>query len=123
MTTIGDLMDDFQERQDAAKRIPPEPPVGTWVMDRYGATHYRRHDGWSAAPSGFYAFGIWSAMWEGRGPLVECSPWGTVERKARQREDLKQAVFEAETAVEKAREALRTAEDRLREAMQRAEDA
>lgn len=53
-----------------------EPPVGTWVKDRFGATHYRRHDGWAAAPTGFYAGGVWEMMWEARGPLVECAPWG-----------------------------------------------
>lgn len=54
-----------------------EPPVGTWVIDRFGATHYRvKAGGWSSAPTGFYAFGKWEAMWEHRGPLVECGPWG-----------------------------------------------
>jgi hypothetical protein len=61
------------------KIIPEEPPVGTWVKDRFGGTHYRTKDGWAAAPTGFYAGGRWAAMWEARGPLVECAPWG-VER-------------------------------------------
>jgi hypothetical protein len=57
--------------------IPPEPPVGTWVKDRHGATHYRTENGrWAAAPTGFLAGGIWSAMWEARGPLVKCGPYG-----------------------------------------------
>jgi hypothetical protein len=55
---------------------PPEPPVGTWVKDRFGATHYRKADGWAAAPTGFYALGKWQPMWGARGPLVECGPWG-----------------------------------------------
>lgn len=50
--------------------------MGTWVKDRHGGTHYRRSDGWSSAPEGFYAFGVWEDMWQGRGPLVECGPWG-----------------------------------------------
>lgn len=59
---------------------PPEPPVGTWVKDRFGASHMRRidalgNDGWGEP--GFYSFGKWQAMWEGRGPLVECGPWGS----------------------------------------------
>lgn len=61
--------------------IPEEPPVGTWVRDRHGATHVRTTDvdgrtGWAAAPTGFYAYGEWAAMWQARGPLVECPPWG-----------------------------------------------
>lgn len=60
---------------------PPEPPVGTWVKDRYGATHVRTKDsdgriGWAASPTGYCAFGKWEAMWAARGPLVECGPWG-----------------------------------------------
>ena len=58
--------------------IPPEPPVGTWVRDRFGAVAqrfvYGGWDGWS--PPGCYPFGRWDAMWEARGPLVECEPWG-----------------------------------------------
>lgn len=61
--------------------IPDEPPLGTWVKDRFGGTHVRivdsdRRDGWAVSPSGFYAFGQWEAMWEGRGPLEVCGPWG-----------------------------------------------
>jgi hypothetical protein len=51
------------------------------VKDRFGSTHVRTvdsdgHDGWAAAPTGFYAFGRWAPMWESRGPLTECGPWG-----------------------------------------------
>jgi hypothetical protein len=58
---------------------PPEPPVGTWMKDRFGAAHQRRidcdgNDGWGEP--GFYSFGKWTLMWEARGPLVECGPWG-----------------------------------------------
>lgn len=61
---------------------PPEPPRGTWVKDRYGGTHVRivditGRDGWAPAPSAFYAFGNWNAMWEARGPLEVCGPWGS----------------------------------------------
>lgn len=61
--------------------VPPEPAVGTWVKDRFGGTHVRikgsdGHIGWAASPTGFYAFGKWGPMWEARGPLVECPPWG-----------------------------------------------
>lgn len=53
-----------------------EPPVGSWVMDRFGATHYRTEHGWAAAPTGFVPAGRWQAMWEHRGPLTLCGPWG-----------------------------------------------
>lgn len=64
---------------DAQGAPPLEPPVGTWVKDRFGAAHMRRRDsdgniGWGEP--GFYSFGKWEAMWEARGPLVECGPWG-----------------------------------------------
>jgi hypothetical protein len=55
---------------------PAEPEVGTWVKDRFGAVHYRNQEGWAASPTGFHGFGKWEAMWEARGPLVECGPWG-----------------------------------------------
>lgn len=60
--------------------IPPEPPFGTWVKDRYGAASLRfidsdGRDGW-APGRGFYAGGKWKAMWAARGPLVECGPYG-----------------------------------------------
>lgn len=56
-----------------------EPPLGTWVKDRHGAAHQRRidadgRDGWGQP--GFYSTGRWEAMWEARGPLVICGPWG-----------------------------------------------
>lgn len=76
-------------------RIPPEPPVGTWVMDRWGAVHYHKKGGWSPAPTGFDNFGVWEAMWKGRGPLVECSPWGTKERQDRIIENLRREVKKA----------------------------
>ena len=55
---------------------PPEPPVGTWVRDKHGAVSVRNRDGWAPAPSGFFGTGRWEAMWQARGPLVECAPWG-----------------------------------------------
>lgn len=63
---------------------PPEPAVGTWVKDKYGAVAVRiidsdRRDGWAPAPSGFYATGKWDAMWTARGPLVPCEPWGIAD--------------------------------------------
>lgn len=66
---------------DSDRYIPPEPPTGTWVRDRHGGVHVRIEDGegnvgWAAGSNGFYAFGKWEAMWRGRGPLVECGPWG-----------------------------------------------
>jgi hypothetical protein len=55
--------------------VPPEPPVGTWVRDRFGGVTMRQHGGgW--APPGFMPLASWRAMWERRGPLVECGPWG-----------------------------------------------
>lgn len=62
----------------------PEPPLGTWVRDRHGGVSVRiidsyKNDGWAPAPHGFYAGGKWDAMWQARGPLVECPPWGVEE--------------------------------------------
>lgn len=60
----------------ADRPIPPPPPIGRWVKDRYGAAHIRTPDGnWASAPSR-EGFGKWEAMWEARGPLTECGPWG-----------------------------------------------
>lgn len=59
---------------DTAGPCPPEPPDGTWVKDRHGGVHHRKGDGWGQP--GCYYFGRWAAMWEARGPLVECGPWG-----------------------------------------------
>jgi hypothetical protein len=53
---------------------PPEPPVGTWVRDRFGAVHQRQAEGWG--DPGSQPFGHWAPMWEARGPLAECGPWG-----------------------------------------------
>jgi hypothetical protein len=60
---------------DALPATPEEPPVGTWVKDRVGAAHHRGKGGGWGQP-GFYYLGEWNAMWEARGPLVECGPWG-----------------------------------------------
>lgn len=57
---------------------PPEPPVGTWVRDRFGGISYRQREGWGQP--GIMPFGIWEAMWEARGPLIECGPWGNDEQ-------------------------------------------
>jgi hypothetical protein len=62
-------------------QAPPEPPLGTWVRDAKGGVSVRiidadGNDGWAAAPTGFYAFAKWPSMWEARGPLVVCGPWG-----------------------------------------------
>ncbi len=53
---------------------PPEPPLGTWIEDKYGAKAVRiidsdGHDGWAPHESGFYACARWENMWEARGPL------------------------------------------------------
>lgn len=55
--------------------VPPEPPIDTWVKDRFGGTHHRGSGGSWGQPGVMY-FGAWRAMWESRGPLVECGPWG-----------------------------------------------
>jgi len=60
---------------------PTEPPVDTWVKDRHGATYVRIKDiygttGWAASPTSTYGGGKWEAMWEARGPLTVCGPWG-----------------------------------------------
>ena len=49
--------------------VPPEPPVGTVVVDRYGAKHKRYADGWGDIHWGTSHLGVWQAMWTGRGPL------------------------------------------------------
>jgi len=55
--------------------VPAEPPVGTWMRDRFGGVT-RRHASGGWAPPGCEPFGRWDAMWEARGPYVECGPWG-----------------------------------------------
>jgi hypothetical protein len=55
--------------------VPPEPPVGTWVRDRFGGTSFHQQGGGWGDP-GTMPFGKWEAMWLARGPLVECGPWG-----------------------------------------------
>lgn len=54
--------------------VPPEPPVGTWVRDRFGGSTQRQSAGWGQP--GMMPFGKWEAMRSHRGPLVECGPWG-----------------------------------------------
>ena len=54
--------------------VPPEPPVGTWIRDRFGGTSMRQEGGWGQP--GVMPFGQWAAMWRARGPLLECGPWG-----------------------------------------------
>jgi hypothetical protein len=58
--------------------IPPEPPFGTWVRDRHGGTHkHFTHDGLAGwGVPGCLPLGVWERMWEARGPLVVCGPWG-----------------------------------------------
>ena len=67
-----------------AVAAPEEPPIGTWVKDRHGAVSKRvttnaggfmgEITGWSQP--GCMPFGQWEAMWEARGPLTVCGPWG-----------------------------------------------
>jgi hypothetical protein len=54
---------------------PPEPPVGTWIVDRHGGTSVRHAGGGWASP-GMMPFGRWEAMWAARGPLIVCGPYG-----------------------------------------------
>lgn len=61
--------------------VPPEPPVDTWVKDRYGAVHHRGRGGQWGVPGMMY-FGSWEAMWHARGPLIECGPWGREKEEA-----------------------------------------
>ncbi|WP_193510433.1 hypothetical protein [Cryobacterium sp. BB736] len=63
-------------REQAASPITREnePPVGTWVRDRHGATSYRQPAGWGEP--GTVPTGQWKAMWDARGPYVICGPWG-----------------------------------------------
>lgn len=59
--------------------MPPEPPAGTWVRDRHGATTLRQGAGW--APPGFFPLVKWEKLWKARGPLVVCEPWGLESRE------------------------------------------
>lgn len=52
-----------------------EPPVGTWVKDRFGATTYRQEGGGWGQP-GMMPLARWEAMWDARGPYTVCGPWG-----------------------------------------------
>jgi hypothetical protein len=58
-----------------AGAAPEEPARGAWVKDRFGAVHQRSPSGGWGQP-GLYGFGKWELMWQARGPLVECGPWG-----------------------------------------------
>lgn len=62
----------MKRRQPLTREV--EPPVGTWVRDRFGGTHLRQGMGWGEP--GTLPLAQWDAMWEGRGPLVECGPYG-----------------------------------------------
>lgn len=53
---------------------PPEPDQGTWTIDRWGGVSQLRGEGWGEP--GIMPFGKWEVMWEARGPLLECGPWG-----------------------------------------------
>lgn len=64
-----------QRTENAPGACPPEPPVGTWVRDRFGSLSVRQKGGGWGAP-GIMPFGVWEAMWAARGPLVECGPYG-----------------------------------------------
>lgn len=55
--------------------VPPEPPEGTWVRDRFGGTTMH-HVGGGWAPKGCLPVAKWEPMWHARGPLVQCGPWG-----------------------------------------------
>lgn len=69
--------------EDDLRGLPPvgtelsrenEPPVGTWVRDRFGAATMRQPEGWGQP--GVMPFGRWHAMWDARGPYTVCNPWG-----------------------------------------------
>lgn len=61
---------------------PAEPPVGTLVRDRHGAIHRRYADGWGDQYDNTWHLGVWAAMWEGRGPLVEVTKAHLAEERA-----------------------------------------
>lgn len=50
--------------------------TNAWVKDKHGASFERVAAGWRAGP-GFYPTGVWEAMWDARGPLTLCGPYGT----------------------------------------------
>lgn len=51
--------------------VPPEPPIGTYVRDRFGGVTKRHRNGlW--APPGCAPTARWDAMWAARGPLELC---------------------------------------------------
>ncbi len=57
-----------------------EPPVGSWVRDRFGGTSFRQPDGWGEP--GVMPFGRWVGMWDARGPYTLCGPWGAEYQSA-----------------------------------------
>jgi hypothetical protein len=61
-----------------AEGVPPEPPIGSWVKDRYGGISHRGENGSWGQP-GMYYLASWVPMWNARGPLVPCGPWGNEE--------------------------------------------
>ena len=61
---------------------PAEPPVGTLVRDRHGAIHRRYADGWGEEFDRTYHLGVWAAIWEARGPLVEVTKAQLAEERA-----------------------------------------
>lgn len=67
---------------------PPEPPVRTLVRDRHGAVHRRYPDGWGPRwGNDMCHFGVWAAMWEARGPLVEVTETELDAEQARPADD------------------------------------
>lgn len=76
--TADDLADALAATAVKPPGPPPEPPIGTWVRDRHGAATKRftldGQTGW--APPGCLPLAKWAPMWEARGPLVKCGPWG-----------------------------------------------
>lgn len=62
--------------------IPAEPPVDTMVRDRHGAIHRRYADGWGEEFDRSHHLGVWTAIWEARGPLVEVTKTQLIEERA-----------------------------------------
>ena len=49
--------------------VPPEPPIGTVIVDKYGGKARRFPNG-NWGESGLIPLALWIPMWESRGPLT-----------------------------------------------------
>lgn len=81
---------DMAETYDP-KNPPPEPPIGTWVKDKYGGTT-KRHPGGGWGPPAFFPAARWAPMWAARGPLTICGPWGAPLEEVAPEEEVRERI-------------------------------